>query len=312
MEAWFARFDLWGIRFMMRNKSSSGRLSRPGQGFCEFLENGMNERCRLRVGLVGCGAIGRVVAKAVEQDDFPAELAGLNSRTKESAEKLQAELVSSPPILDLPGLLAEANLIVEAVSPQSARSVIEETLRAGRDIMVLTVGALILHPELMDLARENGRVIHVPSGAIVGLDGVKSAAVGKLTRAVITCTKSSKSFQGDPEVERQGIDLDSLEAPRVLFEGPAREAIVKFPANVNISCALSLAGIGADQTVTRVVVDPNADRTVNEIEAEGEFGRLYTRTENVLSPDNAKTSHLVSLSVLATLRGLADPVRIGT
>jgi aspartate dehydrogenase len=276
------------------------------------LENGVNEKCRLRVGLVGCGAIGRVVAKAVEKEDFPAELAGLNSRTKESAEKLCAELVSSPPILDLPGLLAEANLIVEAVSPESARSVIEETLRAGRDIMVLTVGALILNPALIGLAQEKGRVIHVPSGAIVGLDGVKSAAVGKLTRAVITCTKSSKSFQGDPEVVRQGIDLDSLETPRVLFEGPAREAIVKFPANVNISCALSLAGIGADQTLTRVVVDPNADRTVNEIEAEGEFGRLYTRTENVLSPENAKTSHLVSLSVLATLRGLADPVRIGT
>ncbi len=297
---------------MMRDKYSSGRPSRPGPGVFEFVENDVSEKCRLRVGLVGCGAIGRVVAKVVEKDDFPAELAGLNSRTRESAEKLRAELVTSPPVLDLPALLAEANLIVEAVSPQSARSVIEQTLRGGRDILVLTVGALILHPELIDLARDKGRVIHVPSGAIVGLDGVKSAAVGKLNRAVITCTKSSKSFRGDPEVERQGIDLDTLKAPRVLFEGPAREAIVKFPANVNISCALSLAGIGPDRTVTRVVVDPNAERTVNEIEVEGEFGRLYTRAENVLAPDNPKTSYLVSLSVVATLRGLADSVRIGT
>ncbi len=272
----------------------------------------MNHKNNLRIGLVGCGAIGRALAKGVEQEGFPAELAGLTSRTREKAESLSAELVSSPPVLDLPDLLAASDLIVEAVSPESARSVIEQTLRADRDILVLTVGALILHPELLELSRERGRVIHVPSGAIVGLDSVKSAAVGELHRVVLTCTKSKKSFRGDREVQRQGIDLDALDSPRVLFEGTAREAIVKFPANVNISCALSLAGIGADRTRVRVVVDPKAERTVNEIEVEGEFGRFVTRTENVLSPDNPKTSHLVGLSTLATIRGIVDTVRVGT
>ena len=266
----------------------------------------------LRIGLVGCGAIGREVAKGVDRGDFPARVTGLVSRTRERAAALSAELDASPPVLDLPDLPAVADLIVEAVSPESARDVIEETLRADRDIMVLTVGALINHPELIDLARERRRRIHVPSGAIVGLDSVKSATVGRIDRVVLTCTKSGKSFQGDPEVLRQGIDLDSLDSPRVLFEGPAREAITKFPANVNISCALSLAGVGPDRTVTRVIVDPAADRTVNEIEGEGEFGRFVTRTENVLSPDNPKTSHLVGLSTLATIRGIVDPVRVGT
>ncbi|MFQ5913963.1 MAG: aspartate dehydrogenase [Nitrospinota bacterium] len=266
----------------------------------------------LRIGLVGCGAIGRAVAKGVEREDFPAELAGLTSRTRDSALNLSAELASSPPVLDLPDLLAASDLIVEAVSPESARSVIEQTLRANRDILVLTVGALILHPELLELAREGENVIHVPSGAIVGLDSVKSAAMGELRRVVLTCTKSKKSFRGDPEVKRQGIDLDSLKAPCVLFEGSAREAIKKFPANVNISSALSLAGIGADRTWVRVVVDPQAERTVNEIEVEGEFGRFVTRAENVLSPENPKTSHLVGLSALATIRRIVDPVRVGT
>jgi aspartate dehydrogenase len=266
----------------------------------------------LRIGLVGCGAIGREMAKGMDRGDFPARVTGLVSRTRERAAALSAELDASPPVLDLADLPAAADLIVEAVSPESARDVIEEILRADRDIMVLTVGALINHPELIDLARERRRKIHVPSGAIVGLDSVKSAAVGRIDRVVLTCTKSSKSFQGDPEVLRQGIDLDSLDAPRVLFEGPAREAITKFPANVNISCALSLAGVGPDRTITRVVVDPAADRTVNEIEVEGEFGRFVTRTENVLSPDNPKTSHLVGLSVVATIRGIVDPVRVGT
>ena len=266
----------------------------------------------LGIGIAGCGAIGRVVATGVEQEDFPARLAGLTSRTQASAERLASELKTHPPVMELSELLAVADLMVEAVSPESAKDLIEQTLRADRDITVLTVGALILHPELIDLARERGRKIHVPSGAIVGLDSVKSAAVGRIDRVVVTCTKSKKSFRGDPEIERQGIDLEALEEAKVLFEGPAREAIRKFPANVNISCALSLAGVGPDRTVTRVVVDPAAERTVNEIEVEGEFGRFVTKTENVLSPDNPKTSHLVSLSTLATIRGIVDPVRVGT
>ena len=118
----------------------------------------------LRIGLIGCGAIGRVVAKGVDREDFPARLAGLASRTRERASELSAELDSSPPVMDLPDLLAAADLAVEAVSPESARGVIDETLRADRDIMVLTVGALINHPELIELARGRRRTIHVPSG----------------------------------------------------------------------------------------------------------------------------------------------------
>ncbi|MFQ5692501.1 MAG: aspartate dehydrogenase domain-containing protein [Nitrospinota bacterium] len=255
---------------------------------------------------------GRIPGGVRRPYEAPHEWAGLASRTRASAERLSAELPSAPPVLDLPDLVAASELVVEAVSPESARSVIEQTLRGDRDILVLTVGALVLHPELLELARERGRVIHVPSGAIGGLDSVKAGAVGGLRRVVITCTKSAKSFRGHPEVGRQGIDLDRLEGPRVLFEGTAREAIEKFPANVNISSALSLAGVGADRTLVRVVVDPAADRTVNEVEVEGEFGRFVTRAENVLSPANPRTSHLTSLSALATLRGIADSVRIGT
>ena len=178
--------------------------------------------------------------------------------------------------------------------------------------MMMSVGALVMNPALMDLAKEHGRVIHASSGAIAGLDGVKSAAQGKLRSVTITTRKPPNGFRGVEEVERQGIDLDKLDGPHVLFEGPAREAIKKFPASVNVSSALSLAGLGADRTTVRVVVDPEAQQNVHEIQVEGDFGRLTTRTENVPSPDNPKTSYLAALSALATLKRIADPVRIGT
>ena len=272
----------------------------------------MNALPKLRIGLVGCGAIGRVVARGIEQEDFPAELVGVTDAVQELADKLSAELPFSPPIMTLPDLVAASNLVVEAVTPQAAPAIVEAAIKGGRDIMMMSVGALVMNPALMDLAKEHGRVIHASSGAIAGLDGVKSAAQGKLRSVTITTRKPPNGFRGVEEVERQGIDLDKLDGPHVLFEGPAREAIKKFPASVNVSSALSLAGLGADRTTVRVVVDPEAQQNVHEIQVEGDFGRLTTRTENVPSPDNPKTSYLAALSALATLKRIADPVRIGT
>ena len=61
---------------------------------------------------MGCGAIGRVVAKGVEQETFPAFLAGLTSRTKSRAELLARELKTHPPVLGLEKLLAESEVAV--------------------------------------------------------------------------------------------------------------------------------------------------------------------------------------------------------
>ena len=111
----------------------------------------MIERNRLlSIGIVGCGAIGRVVAKGVEQETFPAFLAGLTSRTKSRAELLAKELKTHPPVLGLEKLLAESELIVEAVSPESARDLIKRTLCADRDIVVLTVCLLYTSPSPRD------------------------------------------------------------------------------------------------------------------------------------------------------------------
>ena len=81
----------------------------------------MNALPKLRIGLVGCGAIGRVVARGIEQEDFPAELVGVTDAVQELADKLSAELPFSPPIMTLPDLVAASNLVVEAVTPQAAR-----------------------------------------------------------------------------------------------------------------------------------------------------------------------------------------------
>lgn len=97
-----------------------------------------------------------------------------------------------------------------------------------------------------------------------------------------------------------------------MYEGPAREAVRKFPANVNVAATLSLAGIGLDKTKVKIVADPEVKNNIHEISVQGDFGELKTRVENVPSPQNPKTSYLAALSAIATLKKITDGVEIGT
>ncbi|MCX8171939.1 MAG: aspartate dehydrogenase, partial [Candidatus Bathyarchaeota archaeon] len=190
-----------------------------------------------------------------------------------------------------------------------------KTLSSGKDLMIMSAGALVddyLLTEMKRVAREKGRKIYVPSGAIVGLDNIKSANVGQVEEVMLTTRKPPISFRGAPYVEKSKIDLSSLKEPLVLFEGPAREAVKLFPQNVNVAATLSLAGVGADKTKVRIIVDPTIRNIIHEIHVRGEFGEIYTKTENRPFPTNPKTSYIAALSAIATLRKISESMVVGT
>ena len=122
----------------------------------------------------------------------------------------------------------------------------------------------------------------------------------------MTTRKPPKGLEGAPYLVEHGIALDGLEDPLVVFEGTALEAVKAFPKNVNVAASLSLAGIGPERTVVRVIADPSITTNIHEVVAEGAFGRLHTVTENLPSPRNVKSSYLASLSATCELRRLAE------
>ena len=95
--------------------------------------------------------------------------------------------------------------------------------------------------------------------------------------------------------------------PRELFSGPAREAALRFPENVNVAAALSLAGVGLDRTSVRVVADPAVSRNTHEISAKGYFGEIRIVLQNIPGP-NPKTGRIVPLAMIKALRNLTAPV----
>jgi aspartate dehydrogenase len=186
-----------------------------------------------------------------------------------------------------------------------------EVFAAGKDFMVISVGALLDHPEVIERARQAGRMLFVPSGAIAGLDGIKGACVGKVEHVTITTRKPPAGLDGAPYLVERGISLEGLAEEREVFSGTAREACRGFPANVNVSAAVSLAGIGPDRTRIRILAVPGLERNCHDVEVEGEFGRFLIHLENVPS-ENPKTGRLTALSIIRSVRDAADSVRVGT
>jgi len=230
---------------------------------------------------------------------------------------LAASLTGTVRTFTDPARLPEAtpDVIVEAASPVVVRTASEAWLAAGCDVLVMSVGALAdeaLLGRLDAAARSSGRAVLVPSGAIGGLDAIRAARLGGLDAVELRTTKAPRALAGAPGIAAAGIDLDLIDGPMVVFEGTAREAVVAFPANLNVVAALSLAGIGPDRTRVVLVADPAETRNVHEIRASGAFGELRLWFANLPSPENPKTSALASLAALALLRRRTEAIQVGS
>lgn len=266
----------------------------------------------LRIGIIGCGTIGSGLAMAIEQRfKDKAKLVALCDTDRKKVVSLASKLSEPPPILSLDKLIQGCDLVVEAASASVSGDIARKALMANKDVMIMSVGGLV-DSDLFNLANQMRRCIYMPSGAICGLDGVKSALMDKISRVTLTIRKPPKGFHDAPYILENKIELNSIDKETVLFQGTAKEAIRGFPKNVNVAIALSFAGIGLEKTRVRVICSPHYTANSHEVEVEGDFGRLIARTENVPAPQNPRTSYLAVLSAIATLKGILDYSKVGT
>jgi aspartate dehydrogenase len=267
----------------------------------------------MRIALIGCGSIGRVIARNIAERKVNTELMFVydidTKKALEFAEKFHSEYRDFDEILK-----QELDLVLEAASQQAVRTLIPKALKAKKNVMIMSTGALVdehLLQEIGELAEKNNLKVYLPSGAIAGLDGIK-AARDEIERVVIKTTKPPESLEGAPFFEKHPMNLSEIKKPTLIYEGPAEEAVRLFPSNINVAASLSLAGIGPKKTRVQIIADPGIKSNIHEITAEGKFGVIKTMTENVPSPDNPKTSYLAALSAVATLKKIAEPIQVGT
>ncbi len=270
-----------------------------------------------KIGLLGCGAIGTRIALAIDSGRIPATLTHVFDSSKENAIKLVSQLDNKPEIVENSHLLSShpVNIVVEAASQDAVRDVGLGVLQNKRDLMIMSVGALLdesIFDILSDACRDFKKTIFLPSGAIAGLDGLKSVR-DELESLAITTTKHPDSLKGAKFFENSKINLASIESPTVIFEGNAKEAVALFPANINVAALLSLSGIGSERTRVKIIADPDTEKNTHHIEAEGKFGKMTFTIENHPDASNPKTSRLAILSAIETLRRYcSDDIQIGT
>lgn len=273
----------------------------------------------MKAGLIGCGFIGETLANAIDKEMRGyIELRVIYDLIRERAESLSGRLSVAPRIAQGLGDIVsdpEIELVLEAASQEVAKTIVPEALAAGKHVMIMSVGALAdirLYDKIRETSARTKTRVHIPSGAIGGLDWIKAASTVGLDKVTITSRKPPKALEGAPYVVRNNVDLESIKEPTQIYEGPASDASTSFPANVNVAVALSLAGIGSERTLVRVIADPTVQRNIHEISAEGAAGNITVRVENLPSPANPKTSWVAALSAVQKLKEIAESISLGT
>ena len=241
---------------------------------------------KTKVGLIGCGAIAKLIAKAIEQKLVVCEELILYDQDKTKAEALQSSLrfpvtitTSVEEMLEL-----KPKVIVEAASQQAAHDYTKRIADKGVDLIVMSTGALL------DLNLQNTKV-HVPSGAIGGLDALSSAALAGIEEVVLTSRKNPRA-----------LEMNNKEAT-VVYEGTAEEAARLYPREMNVAATLALT-VKPTKVRVQVVSDPKVQRNTHEFKVKWQFGDMLLRFANDPHPENPRTSALAAWSAIKLLQTL--------
>jgi aspartate dehydrogenase len=266
----------------------------------------------MSVGIAGLGTIGLPVARALAAGIPNLELVAVASGRRDRAEARLDEAGISVPVCTVADLVERADVVVECVPASAFRSVAEPALGAGRVLVTVSAAALLDSEDLVQLAARTGGRIVLVTGALLGLDAVRAAAQGALRSVRMVSRKPPRGLRGAPYLVARNIDVESVTTATKVFEGSARDGARGFPANVNVAAALSLAGIGPDATTLEIWADPAVTRNTHTIEVEADSARFTMTIENVPSAENPATGRITPLSVIAALRDLVAPLRVGT
>lgn len=270
-----------------------------------------------RVGIIGLGTIGKFTLEAVLNGEIEnSEVALVLVRSEQSAGIELAKKYNIKYTTDAQELLKNnLDVVVETASHEVLKAYGPQLLKAGVDLITLSVGALgdlELLNSLIDAAKEGNAIFQVPSGGIGALDALQTALIAGVDNVTMTTRKAPIAWTEIPYVEKLGVDLENMREETLLYEGPANEAVVEFPRNINIAAALSLAGIGFDKTIVRIIADPKVEYNTHEIAFEGTAGKVKVVFENVPVPENPRTTYMACLSAVAALKRIRAHYKIGT
>jgi aspartate dehydrogenase len=241
---------------------------------------------KVRVGLIGCGAIGTVLAEAIERKLVICDELVVYDFDASKAQKLKTKIKFSVTIVGNVDemLVLKPKVIVEAASQQAAKDYVPKIAATGTELIVMSTGALLG-------LNVDSSMVHAPSGAIGGLDALSSAALAGISDVLLTSRKNPKALGENNKEEK------------IVYEGYAEEAAKLFPREMNVAATLALT-VKPTKVKVQVVSDPAVKRNTHEIQVKWQFGEMFLRFANDPHPDNPHTSALAAWSAIKLLQTL--------
>jgi len=266
----------------------------------------------VKVGIAGFGTIGKRVAKALDDGIPGMTLEAVTGRDAAKTAAAMSVLKKPVDVVSPEELAARCDVVVECAPTAAFESIAAPALKAGKILLTVSGAAILEKPHIIDLARQHGGQVILATGALLGLDAVRAAAEGVINSVTMITRKPPKSLVGAPHLVKNNISIENLAEPLKVFEGSAREGAKGFPANVNVAAALGLAGIGADRTQLQIWADPTKSRNTHTIKVDADSVRFEMTIENVPSEEKPGTGKVTPLSVIAALRAMVSPLKVGT
>jgi aspartate dehydrogenase len=267
---------------------------------------------KIKIGIVGCGAIGQGVAIFIHRRlSRKAKVYALADCDQKKTRALKKKLGNAPRIYDLDALARNVDLIVEAASVQAAGPIVKKAISYRKDVVILSVGALIKDTSLLARSEKANINIYVPSGAICGVDGLGAISVGSIREIILITSKPPAGLMGARYFREKNIDLKGIRKATCVFKGTVKEAIAHFPRNINVAATLSLASSFKNIKV-RIIADPSLRRNSHRIIATSRKADFDLEVKNVPSRLNPKTSALAILSTQYLLKKLFSSLKIGS
>jgi|SRR5690625_104901 len=258
----------------------------------------------MKIGLIGAGAIANFLLKEMNQNQTEnMQIVSALVRNKEKYEALASKF-NVKLYTELEEFLnSNIDIVVEVANVEAVRTILPTAIQQ-KDVMIISIGALAdeaFLQQVTELAQKHNHSVYLPSGAIGGLDLLQNAQALRKVKQVSLTTRKPAHTLIDQVVDEEV----------VIFEGKAKDAIKKFPKNINVSIVLSLAGIGINQTKVTIIADPHVEKNIHEITIKGDFGSATFSVSNNPLPENPKTSYLAAMSILGTLKRINGNIKIG-
>jgi aspartate dehydrogenase len=241
-----------------------------------------------KVGLIGCGAIGTVLAEAFERKLIVCDELLIFDIDTAKTENLKATLKF--PVKIVSGidelLAAKPKVVVEAAGQGAVHEYFAKLTASNAQLIFMSTGALL------DFDISNPR-IHFPAGAIGGIDAISAAANAGIDEITLTTRKNPKALG------------KQITEETVTFEGNAEEATRLFPREMNVAATLALT-VKPTKVKVKIIADPTTVRNTHQIKVKWRFGEMNLQFANDPHPENPHTSALAAWAAIQLLKTLLE------